>query len=72
MSNWIYFLLGFLSGIVIMFIFGKIAEFIRIIAIAREYQKYQKKEGGISAEDLQKIKEKFGIAREEKRDGKRS
>lgn len=72
MSNWIYFLLGFLSGIILMFIISRIAELIRVIAITKYYQQLQKKEGDIGAEEIKKIRERLDIARGERGDKRRS
>lgn len=71
MIDWISFTLGLLAGLVVMFIIGKIADFIRVTAMAKYYGQKGKEGEKLSEKDRQKIKERLGVAgrdRENKKD----
>ena len=58
--SWLGFIVGFLSGVVWMFVIGKIAEFIRFMNIAK-YQALMKGKEGEQINELTKsIKKGFG------------
>ena len=59
--TWLGFILGLLSGIIIMVILGKLGEFIRFTAILKQQQLIKGKENEQINELTKGIKEGFGV-----------
>ena len=61
--SWLGFIIGFLSGVIIMIALGKLGEFIRFTAILKQQQLMKSKEGEEINELTKGIKEGFGVTR---------
>ena len=54
-------IIGILSGAIGTFLLSKLSEFIKVILVAKYYKENPPKKGGVSAEELEKVKKSFGV-----------